>query len=194
MLALALQTADDHLGGAGRLQLARRHLVPLHGIHLGDVQIAVAQPDAGAAAFAKGLLHVEVPVAFGVAQSDHAAAFFRSALQRDVDDRHSAPPPYAAPRRGRPRPPARRNPAGSVMPPLSGSQAGGALSSHYRIRQRAIRAQTDSIVSSRTFSHASTLWPRTPGAVFALMRTPFFSGLEAERGQKNENSDWAGPC
>ena len=86
VLALSLQTADHDFGGARRLQLAGRHLITLNRIHFGDVQIAVPQPDAGAAAFAKGFFHVEMAVALGVAQRDNASAgSFRSSLKRDIN-------------------------------------------------------------------------------------------------------------
>ena len=85
MLALARQSADDDFGRARRLQLAGRHLVTLDRLHLGDIQIAVAEANAGGAAFAERFLHVEMAVALGVAQCDDATFAVPSVLERDVD-------------------------------------------------------------------------------------------------------------
>ena len=82
MLARRVEAGDHGLGPAGRHQLARGHLVADHLGRLGHIEIAVMESDAGAAAAAEFLLHVEAAIAGGVVHRDHAA---RIATQRHIE-------------------------------------------------------------------------------------------------------------
>jgi len=90
VLPIRRQAADDRLGLAGGLQLAGGHLVALHALRVRDIEIAVAQRDAGRAQARDHLLRFEAAVAVAVVHRHHAARSGRAARpgpahQRDVD-------------------------------------------------------------------------------------------------------------
>ena len=86
VLKLLRQSRDDRLHLAGRLQLTRRHLPPHHRRRRAEIEIAVAQRDAGAAAGGgDDFFLIELAVAVRVAQRDDAARVTAVLLNRDVD-------------------------------------------------------------------------------------------------------------
>ena len=79
VLPLVGQAADDRLGRTGRLQRAVGQLEALDHLRVRQVDVAVAQRDAGRAAGAEALDHLELAVFVGVAQRNRAAAGLRLA-------------------------------------------------------------------------------------------------------------------
>src|SRR6202012_6103347 len=74
MFAGCFHAADHDLHWARRLELARCHLPAHKPVCLGDIEIAVVKANAGAAAFAKRLFHIQMTIALGVPKRDHATA------------------------------------------------------------------------------------------------------------------------
>src|SRR5205823_12190567 len=90
VLPLIGQAHHDRLRPACGLELTVRHLVALDDGGVRDIQVAVAQTDPRRAAGADLLARLELAVAVGVMQRDHAAAGLRlaaaaAALRGDED-------------------------------------------------------------------------------------------------------------
>ena len=90
VLTIGGEAGDDRLGRAGRLELPGGQLHPLDRLRMREVDIAIAQRDAGRAAAAERLFDLEAAVAVGVAQRDRPAAGLRLTAaaarhQRDVE-------------------------------------------------------------------------------------------------------------
>jgi hypothetical protein len=73
MLLHARHVFDYDLVLTRWLQLPGRYFIALHRIGRGDIEISVAQRDAGNAGVTELFLHLEAAVAVGVAQRGHAA-------------------------------------------------------------------------------------------------------------------------
>jgi hypothetical protein len=88
VLTVGGKAGHDRLRGASRLELALRQLHPFDGLRMREVDVAVAQRNAGGAATAERLLHLEAAVAVCITQRDSAAAGLRLTTTTAGHQRH----------------------------------------------------------------------------------------------------------
>src|ERR1700733_8782357 len=84
MFMLRRQVLNHDLRRPRRLQLPRRHFPALTRLHLGYVQVAIAQRNPCTASVAKIFLGLKTPFAILAAQCHHAAPLPLAALQRNI--------------------------------------------------------------------------------------------------------------